>query len=177
MCVIETTPQLQTRRLMLRAPRPTDIDQILALCGDPDVARMTATLPHPYERADAQAFLDRAAFVDPRRELMLLIEHEDHGAIGIIGLHPGPGPLPELGYVVGRPYWGRGFATEAVEAALVWAARGWGRRAVLAGHFADNPASGRVLEKAGFLYTGEVRAMACRARGAEVQVRRMAWLA
>ena len=49
--------------------------------------------------------------------------------------------------------------------------------AVVAGHFTDNPASGRVLEKAGFLYTGEVRAGFSKARGDEAHTRRMVWLA
>jgi RimJ/RimL family protein N-acetyltransferase len=47
----------------------------------------------------------------------------------------------------------------------------------MAGHFSDNPASGRVLEKAGFLYTGEVRRGFSRARGSEAETRRMVWLA
>ena len=52
-----------------------------------------------------------------------------------------------------------------------------GRRALVAGHFSDNPASGRVLEKAGFLYTGEVRKGFSRARGTHADTRRMVWLA
>jgi RimJ/RimL family protein N-acetyltransferase len=84
---------------------------------------------------------------------------------------------PETGYWIGRDYWGRGFATEALEGAMVWASRKWKRRALVAGHFADNPASGRVLEKAGFLYTGEVRKPFSRARQSPVDTRRMVWLA
>jgi membrane protein DedA with SNARE-associated domain len=83
----------------------------------------------------------------------------------------------QTGYWIGRPFWGRGFATEALEGALVWAGKRWKRRALLAGHFADNPASGRVLEKAGFLYTGETRKRFSRARGTPVDTRMMVWLA
>ena len=68
---------------------------------------------------------------------------------------------------------GRGLATEALTGALAWAARDWRRRYVVAGHFADNPASGRVLEKAGFLYTGEVRRGFSKARAGEARTRRM----
>ena len=67
--------------------------------------------------------------------------------------------------------------TEAVRGVLVWASRNWRRRALVAGHFADNPASGRVLEKAGFLYTGEVRPKFSIARGADADTRMMVWLA
>ena len=86
-------------------------------------------------------------------------------------------PAPEVGYWIARPFWGRGFATEALQGAMAWASRAWRRRALMAGHFTDNPASGRVLEKAGFLYTGEVRRGFSRARGAEAEARRMVWLA
>ncbi|MEI9889980.1 MAG: GNAT family N-acetyltransferase [Caulobacteraceae bacterium] len=67
--------------------------------------------------------------------------------------------------------------SEAARAALAWAGTGWGRRMVTAGHFADNQASGRVLIKAGFLYTGEVQRRFSRARGAEAATRMMVWLA
>ena len=83
-----------------------------------------------------------------------------------------------MGYWIGRPYWGQGYATEAAAGAVGWAgadagASGW----VVAGHFADNPASGRVLEKAGFLYTGVVAPQFSKARGAVAPTRMMVWLA
>ncbi len=67
--------------------------------------------------------------------------------------------------------------TEAVRAVLVWAHSVWGRRYLVAGHFADNPASGRVLTKAGFLYTGDVGQRRSLARGEDVDMRMMVWLA
>ena len=79
---------------------------------------------------------------------------------------------------LGRPFWNRGYATEAARAALKWAKRDWGRKVVVAGHFADNPASGQVLVKSGFLYTGDVEMRACTARGgALTPTRLMVWLA
>jgi RimJ/RimL family protein N-acetyltransferase len=105
----------------------------------------------------------------------------------VIGFHPAPvlGPnagrtnpvAPEIGYWLGRPFWGRGLATEAVSGALSWAKKAWRRRMVVSGHFADNPASGRVLEKAGFLYTGEIRPRHSVARGVSADTRMMVWLA
>ena len=83
----------------------------------------------------------------------------------------------EIGYWLGRPHWGQGYMTEAVDAGLVWAGQGWGRRYLLAGHFADNPASGQVLVKTGFLYTGEVVPRFSLARGEEAPTRMMVWLA
>ena len=95
----------------------------------------------------------------------------------MMSFFPDDAGRPEMGYWLGRPYWGQGYATEVAERALVWANRDWGRRYVMAGHFADNPASGQVLSKAGFLYTGEVRQLPSVARGGEVPARMMVWLA
>lgn len=177
MCVIEQSPVIDTRRLRLRAPAPQDVADIARLCDDPDIAWMTARMPHPYGREDAERFVAQVAGADPRREHTFLIEHEDHGPVGMIGLFHDVDPWPELGYWIGRAFWGRGLATEAAQGVLAWARRSWGKRAVAAGYFSDNPASGRVLEKAGFLPTGEVRRLFSRARGAEAPCRRMVWLA
>lgn len=177
MCVIETSPVVETRRLTLRAPVPQDVLDIARLANDPDIARMTKRMPHPYGRGDADAFVTAAAGQDPSRAATFMIEHEDDGPVGVIGLFPDADRVPEVGYWIGRNFWGRGFATEALEGALVWASRRWKRRALIAGHFADNPASGRVLEKVGFLYTGETRRAFSLARSAQVDTRMMVWLA
>ena len=82
-----------------------------------------------------------------------------------------------MGYWYGRPHWGRGYATEALRGVLAHAGPVWGMRALLSGHFVDNDASGRVLEKAGFLYTGDRRPRISLARGVEVETRMMLWMA
>jgi RimJ/RimL family protein N-acetyltransferase len=177
MCVIESVPVVETRRLRLRHPRPEDIPAIARMANDPEIARMTKRMPHPFGHRDAEAFVVAVMSQDPVRAATFLIEHEDHGPVGVVGLFEDEDRVPEAGYWVGREYWGRGLATEALQGALVWASRRWKRRALVAGHFADNPASGRVLEKAGFLYTGEVRRAFSRARADEVDTRMMVWLA
>jgi RimJ/RimL family protein N-acetyltransferase len=177
MCVIETSPVVETRRLVLRAPAPQDVPAIARLANDHDIARMTKRMPHPFGQGDAEDFVIAVAAQNPARAMTFLIEHEDHGPVGVIGLFEDADPAPEVGYWIARPFWGRGFATEALQGAMVWASRAWKRRALTAGHFSDNPASGRVLEKAGFLYTGEVRRGFSRARNADAETRRMVWLA
>jgi len=177
MCAIEIEPVLQTRRLRLRRPRKADAPRLAELLAEAAIARMTTSIPHPYALADAEAFLARAN-ADERCEAAFMVEHPAEGAIGLVAFD-GDGPAAtELGYWIGRPYWGRGFATEAAREALVWAHRDWGRRHVRARHFSDNPASAEVLCKLGFLYTGEVRLTPSRARGGEpVPSRMMVWLA
>jgi len=177
MCVIDISPVIETRRLRLRAPEDRDLMRIAAMADDWDIARMTLRLPHPYTFAMAQEFLARSAGQDRSRDNTFVIELEDEGAVGVIGFFHDSEPYPEMGYWIGRDYWGRGFATEAAEGALLWASKAWRKRAVSAGHFTDNPASGRVLTKAGFLYTGEVRRQRSIARGEEAETRMMLWLA
>jgi len=177
MCIIETSPVVETRRLILRAPGAQDVTRIAALANDHDIARMTKRMPHPFGVDDAESFVLAVAAQDPARAATFVIEHEDLGPVGVIGLFEGDDRVPEAGYWIGREFWGRGLATEALEGALVWASRKWKRRALVAGHFSDNPASGRVLEKAGFLYTGETRKAFSRARAADADTRMMVWLA
>ena len=177
MCVIETSPVVETRHLVLRAPAPQDAPRIAALANDIDIARMTKRMPHPFHVKHAEDFVVQVAAQDPARASTFVIEHEDQGPVGVIVLFEGEDRVPETGYWIGREFWGRGFATEALEGALVWASRKWRRRALVAGHFADNPASGRVLEKAGFLYTGETRRAFSLARRADADTRMMVWMA
>lgn len=171
--------EVRTPRLKLRPPHQGDAVRIASLINEFDVARMLTRVPFPYALADAEGFVGMVEAKDPDREQSFAIEHADFGVIGVVGFHLESGAelaLPELGYWLGRTFWGRGFATEAATALLRWAAESWGKRAVVAGHFADNTASGAVLCKAGFLYTGAVRSRLSLARGQEVASRTMIWL-
>lgn len=171
-------PRIETERLVLRPPRLPDALYVAELANDPDVARMTTRIPYPYRLADAQAFIARVALSDPQKDQPLLVEHREFGPVGMVGLHREPGSrLMELGYWLGRTFRGRGLATEAVAGALGWAREALGKRALVSSHFVDNAASARVLDKAGFLYTGEVRPRFSRGRGGEVATRMMVWLA
>ncbi|HRD45398.1 MAG TPA: GNAT family N-acetyltransferase [Caulobacter sp.] len=177
MCMIEISPTIETRRLTLRSPAPADAPRLATLMNDVDIARMTSRVPHPYALSDAERFVGLAQGEDPRTDRSFLIELEDEGVIGGIGFNAAPNGRTEVGYWLGRDWWGRGLATEALQGALAWAGRDWRKRFIVAGHFADNPASGQVLVKAGFLYTGEVQARPSIARGGEASTRMMVWLA
>jgi RimJ/RimL family protein N-acetyltransferase len=147
------------------------------LVDDFDVARMTTSIPHPFAGADAGRFIARMQEIDPGREAVFAIEHRRDGFMGVVGLHPKAAMGPELGYWLGRPFWGRGLMTEAVRAAVDWAHRVWKKPVLESGHFADNPASAAVLVKAGFLYTGVVEPRWSLARGREAPTRMMVRLA
>jgi RimJ/RimL family protein N-acetyltransferase len=137
---------------------------------------MTTSMPYPYDRRNAEIFLDNVDRRDPDIEEVFAIDLGGE-LIGVIGFSPAEFSQPEVGYWLGRPYWGRGFATEATKAALTWASEDWRRRVVVAGHFADNAASGEVLVKAGFLYTGEIQMRRSAARDDQpTPTRMMVWL-
>lgn len=182
MCAVETTPTLgsaiRTDRLILRRPEISDAADLCQLANDLGVAGMLSTMPYPYTPRHADEFLGRPT---NWREPNFAIEHREFGFIGMLGFsetQPRTGPArPEVGYWLGRPFWGRGYATEALGGALSWMKSEWRRNVVWAGHFADNRASGQVLVKAGFLYTGDVELQDCLARGEKVPSRKMVWLA
>ncbi len=172
----EVGPRIETERLLLRPVGMRDAWRITDLINDIDIARMTTSIPHPYSLADAEGFLARHGSGGDQDRLFA-VEHRQLGMIGVIGFHVTAEPYPEVGYWLGRTFWRRGFATEALQAALEWARVAWGKRAIASGHFADNPASGRVLVKAGFLYTGVVAQRRSVARAEAVETRMMVWLA
>jgi RimJ/RimL family protein N-acetyltransferase len=178
MCAVDVTPVISTERLILRGPVITDAPAVAGLCGDKNVAGMTTSMPHPYGLSDAEAWVVRAQACDWQTEALFAIEHRNFGVVGMLGFDHKRGARPEIGYALARPFWNRGYATEAVRGALKWVRRDWRRNVVVAGHFADNPASGQVLCKAGFLYTGDVERRPSRARGRDdVPTRMMVWLA
>jgi len=170
-------PDIAAERLRLRPVTLEDAAPMARLADDLDIARMTTSIPYPFHVADAERFISRMAAADRAREALFGVELPAEGLIGVLGLHPNDQDRVEVGYWLGRPYWGRGYMTEAVERVLLWAREEWGRAILASGHFSDNPASAAVLIKAGFLYTGERRARFSLAREAEAETRMMIWLA
>lgn len=153
----------RSERLFLRPPFPEDWETILTGIGDDGVVRNLARAPWPYNVDDAREFAARPQ--DPRLP-HFLVTLPGTGVIGSVGLGESDGEA-ELGYWIARNYWGQGFATEAANAVLR-IARTLGHRRLTAGHFVDNPASGRVLRKLGFVATGRIAKRHCCARGALV---------
>jgi RimJ/RimL family protein N-acetyltransferase len=170
-------PALSAGRLTLRPLDVSDAARLAELANDFDVVKMTGGMPFPYALADAEGFVRRANAADPDREVHFAVELPGQGPIGVVGFYPHASPGPELGYWLGRPFWGRGFAGEMLAAVMAWARDDWRKRCVIACHFVDNSVSGSALVRAGFLYTGRVEALPCRARGEPVPSRWMIWLA
>ncbi|MCC6920117.1 MAG: GNAT family N-acetyltransferase [Alphaproteobacteria bacterium] len=146
---------LTTRRLVLRSFRLSDAPTVQRLAGDFDVAKMLDVVPFPYPEGEAARWI---ATHDDRRaqdaDYPFAIEH-DGEVVGCVGLNRESDGLLHLGYWIGVPFWGKGFATEAARAALEFAFDELTEPEVKSGHYADNHASGRVMTKLGFRYAKE----------------------
>lgn len=142
---------LRTGRLTLRPARLADAAEIAVLANDRHIAEMTSRIPHPYALEDAEAFLSS---LDGER--VYAVRTAGRGVLlGCAGLKPldRPGAL-ELGYWLGRPYWGQGFATEAAQALIDHAFATLGTAVVEVRCRVVNGASRRVIGKCGFQYAG-----------------------
>ena len=141
---------LATERLVLRAPQPDDARAIARLANDKRIAINTARIPHPYGLDDAERFIAAANGQDGAAAFLITREGELIGGCGLNQRDDGP----EIGYWLGVPYWGCGYATEAVHALIDHAFADLQHEALKAGARVSNPASRRVLEKCGFQWTG-----------------------
>ncbi len=141
---------IRSDRLMLRAPNRADVTAMARLANNRNIHKWLARLPHPFGEADAIAFIDRTARGPLEHAYSILTA--DGGFIGVCGLTDNEEGPVELGYWLGEPYWGLGYASEAV-AALVAAADAAGCDRIAAWAQTLNHASCRVLEKSGFAET------------------------
>jgi RimJ/RimL family protein N-acetyltransferase len=159
---------VRTRRLTLRPGWPEDAPALAQAIDDERIARMLSRVPSPYSVADALAFLALPETIGEPR--FLIFEHVGAEAmlVGGIGIHRDELGERELGYWLVPAAWGRGLMTEAGGALVDSLSASLGITRLVSGFFADNPASGRVLTKLGFLPTGDVRARSSLARGALV---------
>ncbi|MFZ0705681.1 MAG: GNAT family protein [Candidatus Korobacteraceae bacterium] len=149
---------LDLEDLQVRSWRRSDLDALVRHANNAKIAaNLRDQFPHPYTRRDGIEYLN---FVrDQRPERAFAIQHNDE-AIGGLGFQIGVDisrVSAEVGYWISETYWGRGFATRAVEAVTEWAFTEYKLTRVFALVFAYNVPSIRVLEKAGFQQEGILR--------------------
>ena len=149
------TPVLITDRLVLRTPVPDDADELAVIANSREIAEMTARMPHPYRRADAVRYIN--AIHDGQVEgYVYAVTIADTGRlIGMCAVtnRPPSGDL-EVGYWLGRTWWGKGYASEAASAVVDLAFRVTGANVIYAGSRTVNPRSRQVLVKQGFELIG-----------------------
>jgi 8-oxo-dGTP diphosphatase len=162
-----TGVELESERLRLRALRADDAASIAILVNDWEVVRYTTSIPYPYDVAMAREFVVSQAErwaawrpeAPPAEEVAFAIERKsDRELVGCIGLQPGETPSGprglEFGYWIGKTYWNRGYASEAVAALTRFTFESLGVDEIWAAAVPVNDASHRVLEKNGFVIAG-----------------------
>jgi RimJ/RimL family protein N-acetyltransferase len=152
---VQQPPELVTPRLRLRRLHPADAALIELYTSDASLARMTERIPHPYPPGLAETYVERV-LSGASGETVWAIDaggDAENGLIGVILLRPGDPGKAAVGYWVARAFSGAGYAAEAL-AAVVEHAAGLELAALTATVFQDNPASVKVLMRAGFSYVG-----------------------
>lgn len=153
-----TQPILQTERLVLRPFTMANAPDVQRLAGERAVASTTLNIPHPYEDGVAEEWIathaERFAEGSLACFAVTLREGDLIGAISLT-LRPEHGHAA-LGYWIGKPYWGRGYCTEAARAVIRYGFEELGLHRIHASHLTRNPASGRVMQKVGMLHEGHL---------------------
>jgi [ribosomal protein S5]-alanine N-acetyltransferase len=156
-------PRLQTARVRLRPFEAADAPEVARLASDRRISSMTLFVPHPYELHHAQDWIarhDELWISDNEAIFAVCLRDQDSPGtlVGAIGLSiERAHQRAELGYWIGVPYWGQGFATEASRALIDFGFESLGLQRIHSCHFGTNPASGRVLVKAGLRPEGTAR--------------------
>ncbi len=157
----EKGPTIRTRRLLLRPFATEDADALQRLAADREVADQMISLPRPLRRENLQHWIrtHRLEFARGSAFRFAIGMPEAQPLVGAVELRDvDPEHLQaELSFWVGKPWWGRGFATEAAEGVLRFAFENVGLNRVYAHHMLRNPASGRVLAKLGMQHEGLLR--------------------
>jgi RimJ/RimL family protein N-acetyltransferase len=143
----------RTERLLLRPGWAEDAEALAHAIGNEAIVLNLAKVPWPYDVRDADAYLGRERGEGEADFLIFLRTQGAPRLIGGVGLAR-DGADMELGYWIVPSCWGLGFATEAARAVVDIARDALRIDRLVSGHFVDNPASGRVLEKLGFVRTG-----------------------
>jgi [ribosomal protein S5]-alanine N-acetyltransferase len=158
---VTPTPTLRTSRLTLRAFEDGDAPELQRLAGAREIADTTLAIPHPYELDHARAWIGQQQREATRgRAINFAIDLRSTGAlIGSVGLRDiDPEHLQaELGFWIGREWWGNGYAREAAAAVIAFGFEKLGLNRICAHHMNRNPAAGRTLEAAGMKREGYLR--------------------
>ncbi len=157
---MRAAPTMRTRRLILDAPVAEDAPELQRLAGAREIADTTLAIPHPYELDHAVAWIEQQRKeVERGRAISFAVRLPDRTLIGSVGLRDiDPEHLQaELGFWIGRDWWGRGYAREAATAVIRYGFESLALNRIYAHHMTRNPAAGRVLQASGMQREGVLR--------------------
>ncbi len=154
-------PILESDRVLLRPYVEQDAARVQSLAGDRAIADTTLNIPHPYEDGMAEQWIGkhRGLFAAGTHVIYAVTERATSELLGTVGLTVERRfNKANLGYWIGKPYWGQGFATEAAGLIVAYGFRELGLHRIASMHIVRNPASGKVMQKLGMQYEGTLRA-------------------
>ena len=154
-------PILTTERLILRPYSLSDAKELQRLIGDRDVSETLLLVPYPYLDGMAEEWIDKQSleYQEGKSVQFAVTGRNGEFLMGTIGLNNifQEYQRAELGYWIGKPYWGKGYCTEAASSVLRWGFEVLGLNRISATHMTSNPRSGRVMEKIGMKHEGHMR--------------------
>ena len=152
------TIELRSAVCVVRTHRPDDAASLAHHGNNRRIwENLRDRFPHPYSLEDAERWIEHARDENPRTNFAIVVAGAAVGGIGLIFHDDIYHRSAELGYWLGEAYWGRGLATEAVRGVVEWAFASFDLARIYAGVLVWNPASARVLEKAGFQFEARLR--------------------
>ncbi|WP_456278683.1 GNAT family N-acetyltransferase [Bacillus sp. AK128] len=152
-------PTLISDRLLLRPFTLEDSQKVEELAKDPLIADTTLNIPHPYPKGGAVDWINshKDLAAENKSFSFAMVIRETNEVIGAISIGMGHDAKAELGYWIGVPYWGKGYATEATQLMLRFGFEEKKLNKIWAAAFTRNPASTKVMEKSGMTYEGTFR--------------------
>lgn len=158
---MQTFPTLSTSRLTLSQPTVADTeDVIFHMNSTSEISENTLTLPFPYHKEHADFWFQMAEYGFKKKDTFIfgIREKESLKLIGAVGLHLDlNNNKAEIGYWLGKSFWNKGYASEALKAIITFGFEELKLNKIHASHFHHNPASGKVLEKNGFVFEAELK--------------------
>ncbi len=156
---MDNFPTLETDRIRLRKPSVRDIPKILEYANNPKISETTLNIPHPYGEKDAVFWINMAnqGFEDRSRFVFAICQKSTDDFIGGIGLRINQRfNRAEMGFWIAEPFWNNGYVTEASGKILEFGFEELGLNKIIANHFLNNRASGKVMEKCGMVKEAEM---------------------
>ena len=152
-------PLIASNRLLLRPWEDDDAPLLYRYASDPDVGPRAGWAPH--QSVEESLHIIQTVFRNPTTWAIVLKDSDL--LVGAIGYGPScecnlPAREgePTVGYWIAKPFWNQGLCTEALQLMVTHIRQTTSIRSLISGHFTDNPASGRVMEKCGFVPTGDI---------------------
>ena len=147
-------PIIETQRLILRPFILNDAEGIQELAGNYNVAKSTLNIPHPYKDGMAEEWISTQtpAWEEKSSITYAIFLKKNNQLMGAISLVDIKGTEGDIGYWIGEPYWNQGYCTEATKVFLNFCFERLKLSRIEAEHLVSNPASGKVMQKAGMVY-------------------------